>query len=310
MKGAGKGLAVLLMLTLPAASVYGEAGKTHQEVEYATDYYMVVQSPDGGIEFYPEPERDSSLLDGELIPNGTALHITGEYTDDAGTEWGYTEYRSMNGYVLTEDLSPESVTSAAEYEFQLFDGERTNYEVEIEADSTLLYRGPGEKFGEIDGDSTADNGETYYISKEVEVDDGTLWGKASNEEKQGWIHMEDTSRDGKKETVAMEPTATPKPTATPTPEPTATATPEPTATATPEPTATATPEPTATATPKPTATATPEPTATVTPELTAAEAASANAENSNIQVGTLLLTAGILGLIIWAVLWFSITKKK
>lgn len=75
--------------------------------------------------------------------------------------------------------------------------------------------------------------EQPFIFKEVELDDGTLWGKASNKQKEGWLHFEDTKQNNPTEaretarevnpevTVipASEPTAEPMPEATVSPAP-------------------------------------------------------------------------------------------
>ena len=55
-----------------------QTGKT--EPDYSTDYYMIVESKAGGIDFYSQPDFDSTKLNDEQIPNGTA--------DRSGTENG------------------------------------------------------------------------------------------------------------------------------------------------------------------------------------------------------------------------------
>lgn len=263
-----KNLCVLaLLLVLPAATVWADTGRDHRDVDYITDYYMIVESRDGGVNVYSYPDEESGQLNNRIIPNGTAFHIEGELTDENGKEWGYTQYDGVEAYVLTDDLRPAGAVEAAESEFQLNGGKRTNYEVTIQSEDgeVVLYLGPGEKFGEAEGDNVASNGETYTISKQVEMDDG-VWGKASNEERQGWLLLEDTDLG---QTVQMEeatPTATPAPTVTA--EATPTATPKVDLTATPAPSAT--PKPTAAAEATPTEAPTTTPTPAVTPKLTAA----------------------------------------
>ena len=65
---------------------FRRCGKT-QQVDYKTDYYMIVESPDGGVDMYSEAGASSPKLNDELIPNGTAIHVEGETTDEAGKVW-------------------------------------------------------------------------------------------------------------------------------------------------------------------------------------------------------------------------------
>ena len=65
--------AVVLCLCM-SASAWADAGKS-QSIDYKTDYYMIVESPDGGIDMYSEASLDSPKLNDELIPNGTAIHV-------------------------------------------------------------------------------------------------------------------------------------------------------------------------------------------------------------------------------------------
>ena len=45
--------------------------------DYVTDYYMLVESPEGGIDIYSEADPQSTKLNGELIPNGIAIRNPG-----------------------------------------------------------------------------------------------------------------------------------------------------------------------------------------------------------------------------------------
>ena len=75
-KKLGMLLAVLLTFCM-TVGVFADAGKT-QQVDYKTDYYMIVESPDGGVDMYSEADTSSPKLNDELIPNGTAIHVEGE----------------------------------------------------------------------------------------------------------------------------------------------------------------------------------------------------------------------------------------
>lgn len=289
-------LAVLLSL-LMAVSVWADEPGHEQRPDYVTDYYMIVESPDGGIDIYSNAGYDNTKLNNELIPNGTALHIEGEKLGGDNKEWGYTQHHGMYGYVPMDDLKPSTLSEAIDSEYRLADGAAADYEVEVDSTdgSTALYKGPGEKFGEVSGAEEIPNGQKLHISKDAETKDGKNWGYTTGSSSEGWVDLEDTK--GWEENITVDvtpaekqqpegnavqpaeeqqpegstvqaaepkPTATPKPTAAPTP------------TGTPKPTATPTPEPTATPTLKPTAT--PEPTvaptnaAAPTPTEEAAEA--------------------------------------
>ena len=49
--------------------------------DYVTDYYMIVQSTQGGVDIYDEADTQSVKLNDSKIPNGTAIHVLG------GEEW-------------------------------------------------------------------------------------------------------------------------------------------------------------------------------------------------------------------------------
>ena len=248
--------------------------------DYYTDYYMVVESPEGGIDIYSHASFDAAKLNNDPIPNGTALHIEGEKQDGERT-WGYVKYHGMYGYVSLDNCKPVDVAEAVESEILLEGSQEVDYDVEVDSrdGSVKLYRGPGTKFGEIEDSQEIENGQKLHITQEVEAEDKTKWGLTTSEDTEGWVNLDDTKkwqeRENASDMVSMEravPTPTPRPTATPTPRPTATPTPRPTATPTPRPTATPTPSPTATPTvtpsPEPTETPTPEPTVTAEPTAT------------------------------------------
>lgn len=94
-----------------------------QDPEYVTDYYMIVQSPDGGVDIYSEADPQSSRLNEKQIVNGTAIHIQGEKTGTDNKKWGYTQYHGMNGYVPMDNLDPVDRAKAIESEFKTFGGE-------------------------------------------------------------------------------------------------------------------------------------------------------------------------------------------
>ena len=98
-------IVALLCSLLLAVNVRADDGVS-QDPEYVTDYYMIVQSPDGGVDIYSEADPQSSRLNEKQIVNGTAIHIQGEKTGTDNKKWGYTQYHGMNGYVPMDNLDP------------------------------------------------------------------------------------------------------------------------------------------------------------------------------------------------------------
>ena len=98
-------LAVLLSLCM-TIGVWADAG-TPQNVDYKTDYYMIVESRDGGVDIFSEPKLDSSKLNDELIPNGTAIHVEGEKKSSVrqlGMHSAWTKKAQTSELARTTDL--------------------------------------------------------------------------------------------------------------------------------------------------------------------------------------------------------------
>ena len=315
MKKLAKSLLVILMGLCMSVNVMADVQIGKTEPDYSTDYYMIVESKAGGIDFYSQPDFDSTKLNDEQIPNGTALHITGEAEDTENSRiWGYTEYHKMKGYAPLDECRPaQSRKEAIDSELYIAGKDHVNYSADYdvkayaEEGTQKLYQGPGEKYGTVPGVNEIQNGETLHITKDANMVDGSHWGATTVDGKEGWMDLDKTEENAKKnvETVDMiaesengdkttenngvtqtpdaETTSTAELTATPEPETTSTPATEPTVTSE----ATPTVEPTTTpeATPTKEAEETPEPTATqiptVTSELTeVAQSSSAAVKNS------------------------------
>ena len=67
----GTVIAMVLCFILTVVSVYADDGKG-QNPDYVTDYYMIVQSTQGGVDIYDEADTQSVKLNDSKIPNGTA----------------------------------------------------------------------------------------------------------------------------------------------------------------------------------------------------------------------------------------------
>ena len=302
-KKLGMLLAVLLTFCM-TVGVFADAGKT-QQVDYKTDYYMIVESPDGGVDMYSEADASSPKLNDELIPNGTAIHVEGETTDEAGMVWVYAQLHGMFGFLEENYLKPATLAEAVASELVLYGSKDANYSITVNAKedgSVCLYKGPGKKYGTVSGGCNIANGEKLYIDTEVDTGKDGIWGHTEAGDVSGWVNIaeatnteestvelvpetEKEAEDGSQSVQAGENTseagkagtegkdigdAEAELTGTPTPKPekTSTPTPKPTETSTPV------PEPTkkATAASEPTETSTPAPepteTSTPTPEPT------------------------------------------
>lgn len=297
-KKLGMLLAVLLTFCM-TVGVFADAGKT-QQVDYKTDYYMIVESPDGGVDMYSEADASSPKLNDELIPNGTAIHVEGETTDEAGKVWVYAQLHGMFGFLEENYLKPATLAEAVASELALYGSKDANYSITVNAKedgSVCLYKGPGKKYGTVSGGCNIANGEKLYIDTEVDTGKDGIWGHTEAGDVSGWVNIaeatnteestvelvpetekeaedgsqsvqdgENTSEVGKAGTEGKDVSdAEAEPTGTPTPKPekTSTPTPKPTETSTPA------PEPTETSTPTPepseTSMPTPEPSETSTP---------------------------------------------
>ena len=244
----GTVIAMVLCFILTVVSVYADDGKG-QNPDYVTDYYMIVQSTQGGVDIYDEADTQSVKLNDSKIPNGTAIHVLGEKNGADNKKWAYTQYHGMNGYVPMDDLDPASREEAANEEYRTFGGKDVDFEVKVHGNdgNVSVYNGPGEKFDQVSGTEGIADGTTVHIFQYVQGEDGTNWGKTDTDGvTQGWLNLdrdtdyvnenvsadapEATGTSGNVPVAAVTPTpeATPTPKATPTPEETPEPTPEPT----------------------------------------------------------------------------------
>ena len=175
-----------------------QTGKTGPD--YPTDYYMIVESKAGGIDIYSQPDLESTRLNDEQIPNGTALHIEGEVEDTENNRtWGYTEYHGMYGYAPLDECRPaDSRKEAIDSELYIAGKDHVNYnaDYDVKADAEegfqKLYQGPGTKYGEVPGVRDIENGETLHITQDAEMADGSHWGVTTVDGTEGWVDLEKT----------------------------------------------------------------------------------------------------------------------
>lgn len=203
MKKTVKVCLALLLSFLMAVNVYADSHDSIQKPEYQTDYFMIVESPDGGINIYPSTDLGQPSLNSELIPNGTALHIEGEIEEQNNNRvWGYTKYCGMYGYVPLDDCRPASRSEAIESELYIAGHENVNYDADYEVKTAgksggiLLYRGPGEKYGKVSGTEEIPNGEKLTITQDAKMKDGSHWGLTQFEGVEGWVNLGETELPG------------------------------------------------------------------------------------------------------------------
>ena len=216
MKKMAKGLLVMILGLLMSVNVMADVQTGRTEPDYNTDYYMIVESKAGGIDIYSQPDLESTKLNEEQIPNGTALHIEGEVEDGENNRtWGYTEYHGMYGYVALDECRPaDSRKEAIESELYIAGKDHVNYNTDYdvkayaEEGNQKLYQGPGTKYGEVPGVREIENGETLHITEDAEMVDGSHWGVTTVDGTEGWVDLEKT------EEWAAESTGTPVPTET------------------------------------------------------------------------------------------------
>ena len=256
MKKLTKSFLIVLLGLLMSVNVMADVQTGKTEPDYKTDYYMIVESKDGGIDIYAQPDFDSTRLNDEQIPNGTALHIEGEVEDTENNRtWGYTEFHGMYGYVSLDECRPAvSRKEAIDSELYIAGRDHVNYNADYdvkayaEEGSQKLYQGPGTKYGEVPGVRDIENGETLHITQDAELVDGSYWGVTTVDGKEGWMDLEKTEEwrkehpettdantdalaaDGSGNAISEE---TPAPTETPVPAETAAATETPAPTETP-----------------------------------------------------------------------------
>lgn len=322
-------IVALLCSLLLAVNVWADDGVS-QDPEYVTDYYMIVQSPDGGVYIYSEADPQSSRLNEKQIVNGTAIHIQGEKTGTDNKKWGYTQYHGMNGYVPMDNLDPVDRAKAIESEFKTFGGEDVDLQVKVQTEdgNADLYNGPGEKYGEVAGSDGIADGTVVHISQQIHGEDGVNWGKADTDP-EGWLSL-DRDTDYQSEVVDMQgdsaqtaaekettptPKATPTEETTPTPEATPTEEVTPTPEATPTEEATPTPEATPTQEVTPTEKITPTKEATPTKESTKDsqdDTKKASGENVKAVGGfhSPVTWISIIGIIVIVILMIYFLKKK
>ena len=255
MKKTGMIWLIALMCMFFSVNVWADISDKKTEPDIKTDYYMIVESKQGGIDIYAHPDLESAKLNEELIPNGTSLHIEGEVEDTAHSRtWGYVQYHGMYGYVPLDDCRPaQSRKEAIDSELYIAGRDHVDYNADYDVrayaseGTQKLYQGPGEKYGEVPGVRDIKNGESLHVTQDAELVDGSHWGVTTVDGKEGWINLDDTEdaarkrgelsendTDTKKEFVTMitseEAELSKMPEATVTPE----ATEAPTATVTPE----------------------------------------------------------------------------
>ena len=134
MKKLTKSFLVMILGLLMSVNVMADVQTGKTGPDYPTDYYMIVESKAGGIDIYSQPDLESTRLNDEQIPNGTALHIEGEVEDTENNRtWGYTEYHGMYGYAPLDECRPaDSRKEAIDSELYIAGKDHVNYNADYD----------------------------------------------------------------------------------------------------------------------------------------------------------------------------------
>ena len=164
-------VAVILLLTavlmVPALA---DAVSFDYDTWEATDYYVYVTTPDGGLNLRDEPNVNCKVWD--LIPDYVRLHIMGVID---GT-WGYTMYNGQYGYVFLGQTSPSLPQTPADY-----------YVYVTTPDGGLnLREGPGTDYGILV--LIPD-----YVQLHITAVAANNWGEAAYNGMTGWVSLNQTS---------------------------------------------------------------------------------------------------------------------
>lgn len=205
MKSAGKIYLILLLCMIFSVTVSADVQKGKTKPDYKTDYYMIVESKQGGIDIYSQPDFASVKLNEELIPNGTALHIEGEVEDKGDMRiWGYVIYHGMRGFIPLDDCRPaQSRKEAIDSELYIAGRDHVNYNADYDVKAYTqegtqqLYQGPGEKYGIVPGLRDIENGEILHITQNAELVDGSNWGVTVVDGKEGWVNLDNTEESAR-----------------------------------------------------------------------------------------------------------------
>ena len=200
MKKLTKSFLVMILGLLMSVNVMADVQTGKTGPDYPTDYYMIVESKAGGIDIYSQPDLESTRLNDEQIPNGTALHIEGEVEDTENNRtWGYTEYHGMYGYAPLDECRPaDSRKEAIDSELYIAGKDHVNYNADYDVNAYAeegtqkLYQGPGTKYGEVPGVRNIENGETRHSTQDAEMADGSHWGVTTVDGTEGWVDLEKT----------------------------------------------------------------------------------------------------------------------
>lgn len=211
-------LAVLIFSLMATCTIW--ADESGERPDYNTDYYMIVESKNGGIDIHSSASETAPKINEKLIPNGTALHIEGEKEDQEKRTWGYVQYHGMHGYVPLDDCKPVRRSEAIRSEVSVSEKKEVTYDVEVSSrdKSIVLYNGPGKKFDRVSNAQEIPNGTKLSVSQEIISEDTGKWGLTEYQGIEGWVDLKETKDwKGKELPADMVEMKTEKENVTPTP---------------------------------------------------------------------------------------------
>jgi len=139
------------------------------------DYYVYVDTPDGGLNMRYGPGVDYARVIDYRIPDGMKLHIT--YESD---NWGYTEYKGSYGWVALSQTSSTPLEN---------NGQSVDYYVYVNTpDGGLNMRyGPGVDYDRVI-DYRIPDGTKLHIMERYDN-----WGYTTYDGEYGWVALKQTS---------------------------------------------------------------------------------------------------------------------
>ena len=83
-----------------------QAARVSSYADSTPNYYVEINSVDGGVNLRSGAGVEYGKLINHLIPNGTILQISQEGVASNGNYWGYTTYEGVTGWVTLREIIP------------------------------------------------------------------------------------------------------------------------------------------------------------------------------------------------------------
>ncbi len=154
--------------------------ETKPEYEYTyTDYYVYVNSYDGGLNLRSGPASSYAKVMSGWIPNDTEIHITRK-----SGNWGYTHYGNYEGWVYLKYTTTKQPKAKTEPQYK-----DANYYVYVSAyDGGLNLRsGPSSSYDKVMSGWIPNNTEIHITAESGK------WGYTTYNGYNGWVYLKYTT---------------------------------------------------------------------------------------------------------------------